>query len=179
MSNVEIETKIKLSEIEAISLKGVLQQNHLDTYSQEDLYYTNLPAGVSIRIRKERNEGFITLKTGFKTENGLNIRKEFEPSIKVTEIVVWKKMLAALGFQEDTEVKKARSEYSSEQDGIKIFIDCVNGLGFFCEVECIAESVDEAGAKIKLVLEDLELHNKNHEARSYKDLVKDSIKEIK
>lgn len=86
MRSVEIESKIKLAESEALDLKEMLKKAHIDTYHQEDLYYKNLPQNVSIRIRKDKNEAFITLKTGFKTENGVNLRKEFEPSIKVTQI---------------------------------------------------------------------------------------------
>lgn len=84
-------------------------------------------------------------------------------------------MFESLGYKEDIEVKKVRSEYKSNQDGVKIFIDCVESLGYFCEVECMAESTAEAKRKIKLVLEDIGLHNKNHVAKSYKDLVKESI----
>jgi adenylate cyclase class 2 len=117
-------------------------------YTKSDIYWfpqkgAAFPAS-GLRVRKEKTEGapaktLVTYKTK-ERRSGIEINDEKE--FTVSEAGVFEELLEALGFEAGKSKKK--SGFSFDYHGITAELSCVEGLGFFVELEIIADSGDTA-----------------------------------
>lgn len=133
---------------------------------QEDFYFQHpcrdfRKTDEALRIRKERDEVFITYK-GPRIDRETKTRAEIE--IKTDEKII--DMLKGLGFTLAGTVKKTRKNYIL--NGLGISLDSVENLGYFVEIETSGD-LESGKAKILNLAGILGL--KDLERRSYFEMI--------
>lgn len=175
MDNLEMELKIwcpDLGALERLLKKSGANQGeiHLET----DVYY-NHPArdfkqtDEALRLRRVKNETVLTYK-GPKLSPVVKTRIEQEVGIESFEQM--EKVLLSLGFKKVGLVQKKRSAYHLK--GIDIFLDVVDGVGDFVELEKLGTNKQKIEAELLDMAEELNL--RYIEDRSYLELVLDKAK---
>ncbi len=131
MLEVEIKVRIEIEEIKEklskLGAKLINEEHQVDTYFHHPCrdFKKNDEA---LRVRKVAGEHFLTYK-GKKLDSQTKTRKEIE--IKVDKRVF--NLLQSLAFSPAIKVEKQRSFY--EWSNLRIFLDKVEGLGEFLEIE--------------------------------------------
>jgi len=134
----EIEIKAKIEE----DLSNKIIENNgvfLREVFQEDIYFNHpcrdfKESDEALRLRKERNNFILTFK-GRREEGKIKKREEIEA--KVEESII--EILERLGFKKVCIIRKKRKEFSL--GNVKIFIDDVENLGKFIEIEGNEEEI--------------------------------------
>lgn len=136
MKEIEIKAKIE----EDISRK-IIENNgiFLREVFQEDIYFEHpckdfKKSDEALRLRKEENNFILTFK-GKREEGKVKKREEIETKVEETIIEI----LERLGFKRMCIVRKKRKEFSL--GNVKIFIDDVENLGKFIEIEGSEEEI--------------------------------------
>ena len=132
--NIEMEIKIKLTkeEFEKLNkyMKSVgtylLHSNQQDIYYQSD--YMDGDINKSIRLRLSGNKKILT----YKTYNNNMYCEEYEVEIDNSNNL--QKIFDFMGLKKVAEVKKERRVYSY-QDKYAVFLDRVENLGYYLEIE--------------------------------------------
>ncbi len=156
---IERETKYRLSAARATSLHSLLQREgrFLRTETQDTTVYRDragfLPSGSYLRLRTTEGRIELTLK-GPKTGAGLDAWRT-EHTIVVGDGPV-REMLALLGFVTLTRYVKYTRIFAFR--GVLVYVDHVERLGWFCELETSDLEIDLAPVRDALGLreEDLE-----------------------
>jgi adenylate cyclase class 2 len=134
----EIEIKAKIEE----DLSNKIIENNgvfLREVFQEDIYFNHpcrdfKESDEALRLRKEGNNFILTFK-GRREEGKIKKREEIEA--KVEESII--EILERLGFKKVCIIRKKRKEFSL--GNVKIFIDDVENLGKFIEIEGNEEKI--------------------------------------
>ncbi len=137
---------------------------------QQDMYLDNedgllFKTGRALRIRKENGHYYLTYKEKIlhkkpKTRN--------EETIKISEnqAEFLLKILEKLGFKKKLIVNKTREEFDFNK--LKFFVDRVEGLDYFLEIEISTEDEEE----ILNVLEKLGLNIEDAIDKTYPEMLK-------
>lgn len=165
---MEIEAKLKLSPEALRALEARLGAPE-SVERQEDRYFRT-PDGTALRVRREGERAFVTLKRAFSNVDGLRAREEYEPGVEPSETGLWETIFEALGFPKGLVVSKRRATYRPEP-GLVVAIDHVDELGDFVEVEILADDAATALARLGEALGRLGLAELPRESRSYRELL--------
>jgi adenylate cyclase class 2 len=166
---LEIEAKARIPDPIEIERKVKdLGFKHQKSETQRDIYYRHPNRDFSktdeaLRIREIEEKCYLTYK-GPKLDKKTKTRMEIEVEIRDAEKI--KEILRNLGFQEAGVVKKRRKIYSLGE--YRIFIDKVQSLGTFLEVEKTGEY--DIGKLLEL-FDKLGIPRENLERRSYLELL--------
>lgn len=190
----EIEIKFRLTEEQFMAVEDILRvtsglhERQKQTWWKRtiDRYFNVGDRPWTLRIREEdhgrppaplkatvtRREAKLTLKSRKKAfqmpADGISVRQEFEPLLRVDEIDQWLQILEALGFPEYAKVDKFRAEF--ELGGATICLDRVKDQGTFVEVEVISDDLAQAKIIIQKVCVQLGLAGVQPETRGYLDM---------
>ena len=167
---LEIEVKAYVEDI--LQVERTLCE--MGAYHEETLYqvdsYFNHPShdftetDEALRIRISNNNALLTYK-GPKIDSCTITREELEIHIDNPDTFLL--ILERLGFQFIAKVKKERHGYRYEN--LRIYLDKVEGLGTFIEVEIREKDLERGRSKIIRFLNELHLHRL--ETRSYLELL--------
>ncbi|MBE0478501.1 class IV adenylate cyclase [Candidatus Aerophobetes bacterium] len=164
MLEVEIKAKINKEDVEKkLSMIGaafVKEEKQIDTYFTHPCVDFKLK-DEALRVREAGKRLFLAYK-GAKVDLDTKTRDELEIEVKGKIF----DLLKALGFNEVRRVIKKRGMYSWQ--GLKIFLDEVENLGDFVEVE--AENMDEKD-KIFSLLHRLGISVNSLTRKSYLELI--------
>ena len=128
---VEAKVKVKIKEMEK-RIRG-LGARFIKKERQEDIYFAHPSRDFKVRdealrVRRVEGECILTYK-GARQDSKIKTRPEIET--KVEEAIL--DILRVLGFSEVRRVVKQRDTY--QWDRLKVYLDRVEGLGEFLEVE--------------------------------------------
>ncbi|MBU7031985.1 MAG: class IV adenylate cyclase [Theionarchaea archaeon] len=167
---LEIEVKAYVEDI--LQLERTLCE--MGAYHEATLYqvdsYFNHPShnfaetDEALRIRTSNNNALLTYK-GPKIDSCTITREELE--IHIDDPDTSQLLLERLGFQFIARVKKKREVHTYEN--FHIYLDKVEGLGIFIEVEIQEKDLERGRSKIIRFLKELHLHRL--ERRSYLELL--------
>lgn len=160
---IEKEIKLKLLDEDKISvLKKYIEKKggiFLGEYSIVDEYFSHpcrdfKQTDEALRIRIMNDNIELTYKSS-RTANIPKVREEF--TVKVNNYEILKTILLKLGFKPIAKIAKHRRMFTLNGD-VKIFIDNVDKLGYFIEVETeltekmlnFIDTLKEAGIRWKL-----------------------------
>lgn len=160
---IEKEIKLKLLDESKISvLEKCIEKKggiFLGEYSVMDEYFSHpcrdfKQTDEALRIRVMNNSIELTYKSS-RTTNIPKVREEL--TVEVNNYEVLKTILLKLGFKPIAKITKHRKAFALNGD-VKIFIDNVDKLGYFVEVETestekmlnLINTLKEAGVKWKL-----------------------------
>jgi predicted adenylyl cyclase CyaB len=166
---VEIEAKFKLSPVLRRSLEAMLG-SPIACKRQADFYFDVGALPVALRMRRDGDAGYVTLKSAMTKEAGIRVREEFEPSISPTDWDTWLTLFARLGFASNEQVNKTRTVY--EFQGTCVVIDDVDDLGDYCEVEVVSDTIGDALQRLEIAITNLGLANELRLTDSYRDLLR-------
>lgn len=169
---MEIEAKFALSPEQRAALKAQLGAP-AETVRQTDVYLRTAGVPVALRVRRDGDRAFVTLKRGFEKVAGIRVREELEPTIDPEEVDTWLGLFERLGFPAGETVEKTR-EVHHRPGGVHVLLDEIDGLGSFCEVEAVADDRDAALAKLEAAIAELGLGDLPRLTRSYRDLLIDA-----
>jgi len=174
----EYEVKLSLEDVDINLLKKRLCNlgfKHTSHRFEEDHYIdfrscTNYVEDSALRIRIYRcNNGEINYKLTFKgprTSTDVKVREEIEMDLADDKLL---EIFSKLGFR-GLIVRKVRDEYS--RGDLKAYIDDVEGLGVFMEIEVLnPESKEIYMNKLMEVLKSLNLSNRPLIVKTYLELL--------
>jgi len=149
--------------------------------SEVDVYFAH-PArdfansDEALRIRRKGSANFITYK-GPKIDALTKTRREIDLPLPPGEPTAqaWTALLEALGFTAVGEVRKSRRKADVDWQGrsVEVSLDEVDRLGFYVELELIAEADDLDAARANIVSLAEALGLEGGERRSYLELLLD------
>lgn len=169
---MEIEAKFALDPAQRQALLAQLGPAS-ETVRQRDVYLQTAGLPVALRVRRDGERAFVTLKSGFEKVQGIRVREEFEPTIAPEQIATWLTIFERLGFPAGEAVEKTRAVHERPH-GVHVLIDEIDGLGSFCEVEAVADDREQALAKLESAIAELGLSGLPRLTRSYRDLLIDA-----
>lgn len=177
--SLEIEVKAKVNALDAIEKKLIEQDAvYLGEATEEDHYFNSPVRDFSksdeaLRVRVTNSEGRnlhseITYK-GPKLSQKTKTRRELTVNVDDTRSAI--ELFHELGFRPVTVVMKTRRKY--KLNDIYIFLDRVEGLGSYIELEYHKETDIETGEKVLMdFLKSLGIEKM--ERRSYLELLLDN-----
>jgi|Deesub1362A_J573_1020465.scaffolds.fasta_scaffold00105_25 adenylate cyclase class 2 len=167
---IEVEVKVKLDN-PTITQKRIreLGFKFFKKERQTDYYYSHPNRDFSqtdeaLRVREVNGNFRLTYK-GPKLDKVTKTREEIE--ISISDAKKMGTILNRLGFKEVGCVKKERITYRSEK--FNIFLDDVEGLGKFIEIEKLEETYKPE--ELLEIVEELRVPIENIERRSYLELL--------
>ena len=169
---VEVELKVpveSLSEVEgrlvAMGAAKLFEERQVDVYLQHpcrDFASTD----EALRLRLVGGRCTLTYK-GPKLSSTCKARREVEVEVSSYEGAL--SILEALGFRRVASIVKDRRAYSI--DGLAVYLDSVDGLGCFVEVEAPRGlSINEAESRVRGLAERLGLPLERATTKSYLEL---------
>lgn len=128
---VEAKVEVKIKEMEK-RIRG-LGARFIKKERQEDIYFAHPSRDFKVRdealrVRRVEGECILTYK-GARQDSKIKTRPEIETKVEETILDI----LRVLGFSEVRRVVKQRDTY--QWDRLKLYLDRVEGLGEFLEVE--------------------------------------------
>ncbi|MHA1755107.1 MAG: class IV adenylate cyclase [Candidatus Odinarchaeia archaeon] len=172
---IEIEVKFPVKDVNKLKRKlteiGAIK---LHSQIEEDIYFQHPTIDFSItdealRLRKINGEYTLTYK-GSKLDKTTKTREEI--NVRVDDGDSFKEILIRMKFKPFMEVTKTRDIYSLNE--IHIYLDNVNSLGYFVELEKIVSNqkeLEEEKRKIFETVKKLGLSEKNSIRKSYLELL--------
>lgn len=177
---MEYEVKIRVSDLGSIEEKLVSSGWVLEDVLLEEDRYVDLthcagsPArqiALRIRIKKSLMRNTSSAELTFKgalVEEGVKAREEITTTLEDPEKIT--RILLLSGFPIIT-VKKKRRIYSTTENKVKIYLDEVEGLGNYVEVELInPESREEYLRILNKIKDELGLSKEENIIKSYLEL---------
>jgi len=177
---LEIEQKFRVADPQAVIARlSALGARSGEQHVESD-HYLNAPdrdfaqTGEAFRLRRIGERNFITFK-GRKEPGAVKIREEIELPLPSGDAMAqqYLRLFEQLGYRFVAIVRKQRHEWSLLADGFDLMIclDSVDHLGWFCEVEILAEreQIDRAAGVVTRVADELGLTQV--EPRSYLRMV--------
>ena len=191
---LEVETKVKLDKRDVSKLRAKLKkiarfekkETRGDDYFAIRRFRKKKYPKKAFRIRQKPDKYEINFKKWLKKywDKEVVVKQEYEFSLKNKEDV--EKLLALfrdLGFKQWIKKRKTSESYLHKKDKrIVIEINKIEHLGYFMEIEYLAQpnEVEKAKNKIKKVLRELEINLKDIDNNGYtKMLWKRGIKDKK
>jgi adenylate cyclase class 2 len=168
MLEVEIKTRIDIEEIKdklsKLGAKFIREQHQLDTYFYHPCrdFKKNDEA---LRVRVVADKYFLTYK-GKKLDSQTKTREEIEIEVNCKIF----NLLRALAFSEIRKIGKERTFY--RWGNLKIFLDKVEGLGEFLEIE--GDSW-QSKRKIFQLLDKLDIQRNKLIRKSYLELAEETL----
>jgi adenylate cyclase class 2 len=176
--NYEVEQKFPVSDLAAVverlaAMGALVKESKLEV----DLYFNHPSRDFAVtdealRIRQAGPACRITYK-GPKIDTATKTRRELELNLDPTEAAGWAEMLQALGFRPVVEVRKNRRKSHVDWQGrqVEVSLDDVAEVGYFVELELIADDQSLAAAKSCLASLANHLSLTTTERRSYLELL--------
>jgi adenylate cyclase class 2 len=148
----EIEIKLKHNDFESL-IKKINEKGCQSCIEQStcDVYYDNgdlMRRGFFFRFRHIGSEILFTFKGPNKTPRGSAVRIREEEEFKIVDITVVSRVFSILRLQPVIRVNKSQKNF--ELDGCKIYLDEVEGLGKFVEIE--GPSIEQV-EKVRTILD--------------------------
>lgn len=187
MAWLEVETKIKLDKDEVPKLRERIRkiaklekkETRGDDYFALRRFRKKKYPKKAFRIRKKPNKFEINFKKWLRKywDDEIVVKQEFEFSLKKKEEI--DKLLALfrdLGFREWMKKRKTSESYLHKKDKrIVIEINKVQHLGYFIEIEYLAQpfELQKAKNKIRQTLKELEIEKKQINNTGYTKLLWD------
>ena len=177
---LEVEVKLRPDEKKLLALRDRLRESadgEPVIHQQQDIYFSHPDRDFkardeALRLRVD-NRLFITWK-GPKLDPPLKTREEIEFGL-TTDPTTATRLLTALGFAQAATVAKTREQWSLPKPcRASICLDNVVGLGWFVEVEVLAEEPAVGREQIEKVLRYLDLDQEPFLQTSYLGLLTDS-----
>lgn len=175
---LEVELKFQLADAPGFH-RRLLERGatESETVTQADAYYNHPSRDFAVtdealRLRTVGDESVVTLK-GPKEGKLAKTRFELELPLAPDTAAGWAEVLIKLSFRHVATVKKQRTPYHLERAGrsFEITIDAVDGLGWFAEIETLADATSRDAAE-RAVLDLVgELGLSNPEPRSYLEML--------
>jgi adenylate cyclase class 2 len=165
---IEAKVKVKIKEMEK-RIRG-LGARFVKEERQEDIYFAHPSRDFrvwdeALRVRRVEGECILTYK-GARQNSKIKTRPEIEA--KVEEAIL--DILRVLGFSEVRRVVKQRDAY--QWDKLKVYLDKVEGLGEFLEVE---GQDSEDTLKILGLLGSLNIAPEELIGESYLEMLEDKV----
>ncbi len=171
---IEVELKAKLDNSKEVVAKLLsLGASLVKSTSERDVYFNHPCKDFSstdeaLRIRFTEGKLTLTYK-GPKLSPRSKTRRELSVVVSSSEVL---SILKALGFKEVAEIRKNRRIYKLEH--AVVFLDDVEGLGSFVELEAIPNafsSINEAERYLLDLAEKLEIPRSSFTRKSYLELL--------
>ena len=180
INKLEIEKKYYIKNATIKNLSQIIRKSgaeYVGDSSQCDIYF-NVPGRNSLiskeclRIRASGAKKEITYKPPTKESNmnnGFFAKKEV--NLPIRDIETAKTLLLDIGCTVLAEVKKTRKRY--KLDKFKIFIDNVQNIGLFIEIEImdISDNIQKGIKEIDELMKRLNINNYIVENKPYRDIV--------
>ncbi|RLE14207.1 class IV adenylate cyclase [Candidatus Aerophobetes bacterium] len=141
-------------------VKPVKKEKQVDTYFNHPCHDFK-SKDEALRVRQAEGRLYLTFK-GPRVDTETKTREELEVEVKGDIFA----LLEALGFVPSKKIIKERETYRWE--GLKLFLDKVEGLGSFLEIE--GKEVNEKG-KIFHLFNKLGIHSDRFIKKSYLELI--------
>ena len=188
---LEVETKVKIDKDEVSDLRKkikkiarfVKKEKRGDDYFALRRFFKKRFPKKAFRIRSVKDKDTVNFKKRLKKHcsKDLVVKQEFEFNIKNPENFL--ALMRDLGFRQWIKKIKSTESYCHKKDKrIVIEINKVKHLGYFMEIEYLAQpsEMEKAKAKVKGVLKELEIKPKQIDNLGYtKMLWKRGIKDKK
>jgi adenylate cyclase class 2 len=177
---LEIEQKFRVADPGPLLQRLADLGAHLGAAQVEADHYLNAPdrdfkqTGEAFRLRRIGARNLLTYK-GRKDPGPVKVREELELPLPDGDAVAeqYLRLFACLGYRAVAVVRKSRqmADYQCEGFDMTLCLDRVDGLGWFCEIEILAEreQLEKARTIVERVARDLDLTDL--EPRSYLGLV--------
>lgn len=172
---IEVEVKYPIQDLESIEYFLLEHQAQLLEICNQRDHYFNHPCrnfqktDEVLRIREIGKEYYLTYK-GEKLDNDSKTRKEVE--VQIPTFVEMEQIITSLGFIKVLIVIKERRTYSL--DNITINLDQVESLGFFIELEIIANNdhdIEDAKNRIFILVDKMGIQLNKQIRKSYLELL--------
>jgi predicted adenylyl cyclase CyaB len=167
----EVEVKARVEDPEAVRklLRGLAE--YRGSFHKEDLYFSRKGEIKSLfRIRREGGRSIVTYKEKSMDPSGVEKNREHE--FEVDDYLEFVKFSGYLGFVEFSQKNKHGEVYNYR--GAVVELSFVEYLGWFIEIECLAEREEEAEqarGKVLEILSDLGISESCIEHRYYNDML--------
>jgi adenylate cyclase class 2 len=178
----EVEQKYRLADVAAFESKlRELGVDSFETIEQVDTYLAHPSRDFgetdeAFRVRRVGELNFVTYK-GPKIDATTKTRREIELPLPDGAAYAedFKRLQEALGFQLVAEVHKVRkkSHLRWQEADVEIVIDDVTGVGWYTELEIVADESEVESAKARLASLAEELNLQESERRSYLELLRE------
>ncbi len=154
---MEIEIKAKVNSLKEVEKKLLkLNTKFIKEVKQNDIYfgdinlYKKIGYSFMMRIRKEKNNTYLTYKGSKTKKDGIYEEYEFNIDNKKEGI----QMLKAMGLDKIIEVNKERKEYKI--NNLTICLDNIKELGKYIEIESL-DNKDLNKKRLKEILNKLDI----------------------
>ena len=169
---IEIEKKFQVENFDKVRQKLAsgdldLMEEHASTH-QSDEYFNHRQLrfelqDIALRIRRVEDQHVLTFK-GPNQDADTKIRQEIEVELAKEDADKISQMFLGMGMMSVAHVDKYRETITVRWEGstVEICLDAVEGVGYFVELEIIAESETEVPAdkaKLESLAEKLSLSN--------------------
>lgn len=171
---IELEIKIPVASLESLeSSLSILGAKLLSDEEQVDVYFQHpcrdlASTDEALRVRRVNGAVWLTYK-GPKIGTAYKVRREEEVMVSSFESII--SLLQLLGFREVAVLKKRRMVYEVER--LRVYLDHVEGLGSFVEVEALITEDEERTmleAELRELAERLNLPLEKATTKSYLEL---------
>jgi len=175
---IEVEAKVKISDISYFRKKAKEIGKFAGKKRKVDFYYTLQNDGKypqkSLRIRKLDKSYIINFKRRISGENKVDVKNETE--FKVSDINGFQKLIEDFGFRKWL-IKEKETELYKIKNNFNIELNKVKGLGYFVEIEYLAnpDDVSKAKKEVSSVLKKLGIDEKNVVKEGYTKLLWDKM----
>ncbi len=177
---LEVEVKLQPDEQKRLALRDQLRESaggEPVIHQQQDIYFSHPDRDFKARdeaLRLRVDDGLFLTWKGPKLDPPLKTREEIEFGL-ATDPATATRLLTALGFEQAATVSKTREQWSlANPCRANICLDNVVGLGWFVEVEVLAEEAAAGREQIEKVLLHLGLDQEPFLQTSYLGLLTDS-----
>lgn len=175
-----LEVELKFSIDDALALRerlAALGAGEFGAETQADAYFNHpsrdfAQTDEALRVRTVEGESMVTYK-GPKRGGVAKTRFELELPLAPGTAEGWAGILTRLGFREVAVVRKRRTLFTLDRDGLRfeVSIDEVEGLGLFAEVETLADEASRDAAERAVGELATSLGLSARESRSYLELL--------
>lgn len=175
---LEVELKFPLADAPSFQRRlAELGAARAETVTQADTYYNHPSRDFAVtdealRLRTVGDESVVTFK-GPKEGKLAKTRFELELPLAPDTAAGWAEVLTKLGFRQVATVKKQRTSYHLKRDdrSFEVTIDAVDGLGWFAEIETLADASSRDAAERAVLDLSAEFGLSHPESRSYLEML--------
>jgi len=155
--------RVRVTELGGVLEGSLVEEDSYFNHPSRDFADTH----EAFRIRRTPEGSVVTYKG---PKIGERSKTRYENEVALGDADAFAEILLRLGFEPVRTVKKRRELYALE--GAHVCLDCVEGLGYFAEIEILSEDREEAERKRFALAERLGLAR--FERRSYLELLLES-----
>ena len=177
---LEVEVKLQPDEKSLLALRDRLRESADGApviHQQQDIYFSHPDRDFKARdeaLRLRVDDGLFLTWKGPKLDPPLKTREEIEFGLD-TDSATATRLLTALGFEQAATVSKTREQWTLQNPcPANICLDNVVGLGWFVEVEVLAQEAVVGREQIEKVLLHLGLDQEPFLQTSYLGLLTNS-----